>query len=817
MIDRIATWALAAALTILPAHHAGAQEADSPEIRRALAGQLSVIAFVVLDNEPLSVEAVESATILIQSALRITPEDEELVRFALRLATLREDQAWRKELLLKIRALEPADDVVQLALVNLEIEEIQTAEDRIDRYRSLLRATEEFGPALRSRLALDLALLYRRQGDLDHFAESLAEAASLDSSNRAAAAMAAGFYRVNVDDPIAQAELLLNLLLADPTDRTTAAALGTLLASHGATRGAERMLRIAVELERAQTRQVDTSLLADLSIMMWANGEADAAALTIREQQRVLEEQLRLIAQQRNPDLTPGDRAKLTAVVAPAMMVVRAAIAIRQEHEEAPTAVREALFMYESRIDALSKQADQEGADQAAIAREIASMKLESAWMALFLGADLEAAEIAITQASADHPLTDVASARLAGWVALRRGATEQAVALLEPVAAGDSLAALGLAMAYDRVGRRRDAARQFLAVARMSPATVAGVHATLELERLLGQRVPISDTAARLEALLDDVPVTLDQIPRNASVAVEVRLQPASLTFAPFAPCTLLLEIHNRSSVPLAIDRGGPIFPQVVMEIESSFARQGLQPEVEALVVDIDRRLRIEPRQTLEIPVVATRSRLGQAMTEYAIQGTLLRFTAYTNAQALPTSNGFRTLPLGSTVSTPALRVEGIRSTGSALDQVIDIAHTGRDMDLVTALVVLAQRLADELSAEATNEQRRQRERALDALNEGERRLTESGRALFVGLVPPGRLMESVAAHAKASTDPLVRMTYLMTHVVDSTDAYVSAALTAEDEGVRKLAELVRGRAEWIEQLRRRQGVTRGLLPSTP
>ena len=65
---------------------------------------------------------------------------------------------------------------------------------------------------MRSRLALDAALLERERGDSAAFARRLRQSATLDESNKEAASLVAQYYAPQLTDPLGELNLQIKLL-----------------------------------------------------------------------------------------------------------------------------------------------------------------------------------------------------------------------------------------------------------------------------------------------------------------------------------------------------------------------------------------------------------------------------------------------------------------------------------------------------------------------------------------------------------------------------------------------------------------------------
>src|SRR5690606_22072900 len=114
------------------------------------------------------------------------------------------DEAKVIEVTREIIRLDPSDTVAQLRLISDRISRYQSVEERQTAFDRLLgESGGAIDPSVRSRLALDDALLARELGDEQRFVERLSMATQLDSSNKPAAVLAATYALERLTDPIA--------------------------------------------------------------------------------------------------------------------------------------------------------------------------------------------------------------------------------------------------------------------------------------------------------------------------------------------------------------------------------------------------------------------------------------------------------------------------------------------------------------------------------------------------------------------------------------------------------------------------------------
>jgi len=177
-----------------------------------------------------------------------------------------------------------------------------------------------------------------------------------------------------------------------------------------------------------------------------------------------------------------------------------------------------------------------------------------------------------------------------------------------------------------------QEAARGLLGVYRSRPGSLMAVWAADVLAEMVGKRVGAGTMAARMERLAASIPSVVDRFAQEPTLAVSVRLLPTKTTFEPYEPIIINLEITNNAPMPLTIDRGGPILPQVALVTNVQMAGEFALPEIPPMIIDIDRRLRIEPREHLVVPVDMRRGGLGQVLNARPLRGATFTVKAIIN-----------------------------------------------------------------------------------------------------------------------------------------------------------------------------------------
>jgi len=766
--------------------------------------QFARAALTLVESQPLTAEALGVAVMLAQQASTLNPQDAELCRLLFKIADLAEDEPVRRQALGRLVKLAPHDDVVRLLYVTDAIERYQTVEDRLAAYRKLLAepTRQALGATVASRLASDYAWLLNRTGDVDGFAKWIAEAVALDPSNRAAVATAVGFFRMNVGhDPFAEAELLTTLLLADPISLETQSVLARLLLENGAYASADRIYGLAARNSEAQGSPPAGGLLADRAVAQWGHGDPEGAMETVKRRQREIDEPYRTKLRREDPDLTPLELARRHAPITSTLATVRAAIQNRRGDAMAGQTLEHAINTYEIQIGLLREQEDVD-------VGFVAKLSLEAAFVTLWLGGAVERAQGFLDGASevlgADG-LSAEARARFEGWMALRSDDPSRAVELLEPIADGDRGARVGLALALLAQGQRRDAARSLLQAATEGQGTLMGVWSADVLAELLGRELPPTETANRLDELVASIPAIVDRLPEDPRLAVSLRVLPAKTTFDPYEPVIINLEITNNAPFPLAIDARGPIQPQVALTVSVQVSRSPELDRLAPMIVDIDRRLRLEPRERLVIPVDLRRGSLASVLNRQPLRGATIKIKA-TMAFYLAGPDSIRPGMLGSQVETPPIRIDGIRlSEKWIFASIADVLDPDSTQDLRT-LVMLSQVLSVVTQARERNplglldlleNPRQVLQDASAAITEAYAKLDPVSRAWILGSMSRAPVLDPVYAMARKDDEKVVRIAYLLYCLAGADDPMIDAARRGDDADVRRVAEMMHARIE--------------------
>lgn len=746
---------------------------------------------------------------LAHQAVELDPENTEVLRVALSIAEVTEDQAFREDLLSRLARLDPEDQVIRLGRLRMAMERFQTAEERISSYEKLLAEDniDRIGRPEASRLALDLALLHRRQGNTQKFAEWLGRATAIDQANKEAAGMAAGFFRMQVADPFAEAEMLINLVMADPTDLVSHAALARHLLDHGAYAGATRIYALAAEAQSSIDRLTAHGMAADYAIALWGAGRRDDAEQVLSERQRFIDEQARLAARQERPDMTATEQRTMVRAALPVTMNT-VQLAILDRKGDTQTAVdRLSMLMQSLKLsyDALLEReaSATSEAEKPSVESKVENL-LQRALHLLWFGteADVSAARGFVAQANDLKALNERAIARFEGLALLREGKPDEALAALEPVMADDLPARMGAAMAYQALGRNRDAATAFLDVTRGAPGTVVGVWAKDRLEALLGRALPRNDLVRRLNTLIEQLPAHIERFTTDAASVIALRIEPVKEAFKPYEPILIRIELTNRANYPIEIGTETALQSRLVLEPTVTMVGQPAIDQTKPIIVSLARRLRLNPRERMSFEFDLRQQPLSDLFDQFVIVGASLALKGTTNFYV--TESATVQPGVGGVVNrSPLVRIDGVRISADWVQKALEeVEQSGANPNLTT-IGVLCRTLwirRGRETPESTELYDRTRRTTIEAFG----RLSPVGQAWLLSTMPAEEpALESIRQVARTIDHKLVRLSYLMHHVNSSTDPMLDAAARSNDEDVQTIGAYIR---DMLAEQERRQ-----------
>lgn len=813
--------ALAALLAALMAPRAQAQLAPEPLDDYAAFG-LSRIALLDLrmQGDPTA-EDYRIAMLALGLARTYAPGEPILLRRQIEAAWSAGLDSTALGLTRELVRLDPADEVALLRVVAAGIEKIQTVEERLAAYERLLGG-QSIPAAVRSRLALDAALLARETGDQARFVDLLATATELDSTNKDAAALALAYYDASGGGPVGRTEMLANLLLADPVDPNVHSKLSNHLTFAGAFEQAIRFHdhQQGLLASAGRTPRPDDALRR--TRLRWLahgpGGLADELELPILQERARLEQMLKLMRQrgeetqgmQQPADiLPPPDAALLRMLLAEAAGDPTAA-SRASEDLRGSTAERLQQMLLATRGDR---------AEARKVALLATQVRAETALAMVLAGVQTELVRGDIGQASEawGRALADEALLGEVDPSVLEpaRAQLDLVVALLDTIdAAGtpqaderladlkrrmDERTAPMAALAYVHAlivhGRTLDALPLLRTLTREDPASTWGAWAHQQLVNL-GVNSPFPDAQA-VASVARAIPSWLDRMVEKPQNFMELTLRAVSGEEHVTGITRLRLTLRNNSPIPLAVGPRAPINSQILLSPVLDADLDRLTPIAIPEVSSVDTRLRLMPRERLEIDVWAGAGLAGWYLEAAGQRTTRTRWRAL-QGFIYTRNGGYKAGPMCLTAETGLL-------VRRPLPEIrFNPGRVGNRLlaDDPATLPTIAAALKGWLVGPGTPPQGRDPAPFEDVMTKAGQRLTMSSELTQVALMvalPNTRLARAAAPFDRIALDtakgPVGLGAALLTRAIDPDDPAFARAAEHEDPRLKELASLLQSR----------------------
>jgi hypothetical protein len=559
---------------------------------------------------------------LLRVARTYLPTDAELLRLEIETASVAGDQQSVLDATRELVKLDPSDSVAQLRLISARITEQQTAEARLALYDRLLGAGgNSLDGSIRSRLALDAALLARERGDDRLFAERLKQALALDSTNKEAALLALSEYSSRVNDAVGRAQLLSNLILADPLDPQVQRQFAQELARGGAYPQARRFLNLAETLFNLGQFRPDEHFDIEMWISRWA---VEGGQDVIRElDKRTAAARYQAESQNRRAEKDPTiSRTDLNEVrLSPVMERMRVIVADAIGDSATLDAIRADMTASERLVlDVPNKLDRSTPADQAANVKMAAGISiLEYQILRLWFNLDIDQVAANVESAISFGVSEESPTLKsIRAWQMLREGKAQEALdafmllqdaqfEVLRSRAIGDiEPSRIGAAMALEGLGRHADAAEMYRQLSVDRCLDAVGLWAAARLERMGGTNPVREQLSRRLADVADAIPRFLEDMASSPNAFMAMTVTSKESTISGTDPILLTIRLRNRSKIALGVGTDRPINTQLLLQpgvdIQTAPMAMFASPEP----VTLDRRFRLGPGETMEFTVWA-------------------------------------------------------------------------------------------------------------------------------------------------------------------------------------------------------------------
>ncbi|MFN7021448.1 MAG: hypothetical protein ACK4WH_08995 [Phycisphaerales bacterium] len=580
---------------------------------------------------------------LLEIARSLTPADEPLTRLLLEAHDNAGDDPRVEALTKEVIRLDPFDTVAQLRLITSRLRQLQRVDDRLAAYDRLIgKEGELLDSAIRSRLALDAAMLAREIGDAEGFARRLSRAVELDATNKDAASLALAFFDQRVADPVGRFELMLGVLYADPLDPDTHMQLSRHLASEGAYKGARRFRQIALVIRRNLGVQNTLEEEVEQSVLSWYTDGP----------RRVIDRYNTLIAEARSNAISRIESAKRAGKPAEGL-TDPSQVRLNMSYEWIRLLAAHALGdmdLLRPSLDELVESAGQEIrhlADPALRGENVSEdeamarargLREEIVAARLLTGLELGNASRELDVLRADPESDPVKLRRLDALAKLRAGQVDTAAAQLAELGESDDFAQLLLCMAEELRGDAASAAAKYAAFARTHRGTLFGAYGSTRAQRLATSPQPADPTVARLEALAAAVPGWVESMSENPRRFQTLAVSVEPLEARMFDDVRLTVTLRNVGPVPIGVGPDRPINSRFLIAPNLQIATEPVATSSLLQVASLDRRLRLNPREEFRVTLSPDVGQLGVLLDQVNNRPARVRYRVLQGFEMLPT-----------------------------------------------------------------------------------------------------------------------------------------------------------------------------------
>lgn len=712
----------------------------------------------------------------------------DFLRLALAAAQEAGDTTRTLDICKRLVQADPRDTAAQLQLIEARASQGESIDGRLSVYEAVLGARGNgIDDSVRSRIALSAALIAKQRGDAKKYGELLSKAAALDGSNKQAASLILDFFSERVSDPVGRVELLTNLLIADPLDARTHTMLASEFAAASAPASALRFFDNAEQILARLGDGLPTAQAADRWLQI---AKVRGPATVVRQLTDTLDAPRREAQQARDAARLNGNDPKqlpdpMSIRLAPEMERIRFACALAGGDKDATTRSLADFAAYAADFSAGLKPDD----------APVAPAELELAFMRLWSNTEIDLATAQIARFEKANVPAE-ALARLQALKQHRAGDSASARAVLSADGMkNDALAMVALAQVEIDAGATAEVVdRLLLNIMTFAPGTPSAAWAHGLFAVRTGAQPPQPPLSERFSEMARGIPKWVDDVARDPSRFVTLLTSPVRETLDAVEPAEITIRLRHTLPVPVSFGPGDVIDSRLLLTSLPDFGRGLDTARAVSEVLNLDRRLRLEPREELAAVVWAEPGAGGWSSDSAMGIANRVRFRLVNGFQMIngsPQVVGFG----GASEAGPVLRAgPGSLETAGLL------AAIKADQGRAFARTMLAARraLLDAGGPGAMSIGDAQQIASAIAA----RYATEgaAGRVLILCQMPvrgqsvaSGNFEADIAATAE--TDRVVKLARLLTRAGTPGDAFLAASMNDADADVAKFAAALSGR----------------------
>lgn len=549
----------------------------------------------------------ELATAIFLLAMDLDPTNPDLARSAVEAAWSAGDYASMISATRRVIRLDPGDTVAQLRLVSSVINDQQTIEGRMRLYdRFLSDAGKSLDPSVRSRLALDAALLEREQGNAQGFIERLHLSTRLDISNKAAASLAAQFYSEVTSDPVTMLDYQIKLLYADPLDPNVHLTISRILAREGAFEPARRFLNNSIRLYKLESGRAP-SMVEEIRISLdWQLGGAQGVLDDLNPilSDRRAEAQTRIDnyieAQLPIDDLLRPEEILYELGIDKLRLLAAYSVG---DMEMTQSVLDDIESTVNNEINAIGSIIDQRGVNQNQLLARVVSTLADFQVMRAIVGLESEEIRKDVEEIIEQVPAISPYFASIEPMALFAEGDYSGAIELASELPQTPVLDLIR-AQAMEKLGQTDEAIGIYQALTRVYAIESYGAFARSRLIKLGKGDSTLSIAGRQMIQIMGTVPNWLDQMITRPSTFIFLDLIGPGESIDALEEPMITIRLKNLAPIPLAMGPSQPMDSRFLVVPKIDYDSRGFRGEVNSKVVAVNHRLRLLPREELKVKI---------------------------------------------------------------------------------------------------------------------------------------------------------------------------------------------------------------------
>jgi tetratricopeptide (TPR) repeat protein len=546
---------------------------------------------------------------LLSIASDLDPTNADLARSVVESAYSAGDREMMIRATRRVIANDPLDTVAQLRLVSSVINRQQTVDGRLKLYdRFLGEAGKSFDPSVRSRLALDAALLEREQGNMTGFIERLHLATKLDPSHKSAASLSAQLYGNTSFDPVTLLDYQFKLLFADPLDPNVHMTIVRILASEGAYAPARRFLDNAINLYKLESGRAPSSIDEIRLALSW---QLDGPRSLIDELNPILSDR-RAEAQSRidayiEADLPMDDLMAPEEIRYDISIDKLRLLASYNLNDEEMT--KDILNDIESTVNAdvlsVAELMGNRGVDQNALRLRVVGMFSDFQVMRAIVGLEGDEIRTDIANIIEAVPVLEPYFSSIEPMALYAEGNFDRSLNLARELPDSRVLEVL-IGLSLEKLGRTEEAVEVYARLTRMYALDAYGAFARSRMVELGVGEKTLTGAGKQMIQIAGTIPNWIDQMNRRPSTFIGLAMDPPTGMIGVLDRPTIRIRLKNLAPIPLAVGPSQPLDSRFLLAPRIDDQSYGFVGEVRPKVVELNHRFRLRPLEEMVVEVPA-------------------------------------------------------------------------------------------------------------------------------------------------------------------------------------------------------------------